>query len=318
MKVLFITSTRIGDAVLSTGLLANLIERHPNARFTIACGPAAAPLFQAVPRLDRVIVMRKRGAGSHWLRLWRATVLSVWDIVVDLRGSILSYLVPARRRIIYRSKEGPAHRVEAISELAGLDPPYAPKLWAGEQHEAEAGRVLPNGVPLLAFGPVAGWRGKQWPIERFTELAQRLTRPGAVFAGAGIVVVGAEVERSQAQPFFDAFPRAIDLMGKIDLLTVYAVLHRARFYVGNDSGLMHIAAAAGVPTLGLFGPSRDEHYAPWGANTAVVRTRESYEDLIERPGYDYRTTKTLMGGLSVDAVEAEAITLWHRATGAAA
>ena len=49
MRILFITATRIGDAVLSTGLLAHLIEHHPEARITIACGPVAAPLFSAVP-----------------------------------------------------------------------------------------------------------------------------------------------------------------------------------------------------------------------------------------------------------------------------
>ena len=66
---------------------------------------------------------------------------------------------------------------------------------------------------------------------------------------------------------------------------------------------MHMAAAAGIPTLGLFGPSRAEHYAPWGDNCAFVRTEESYDDLVGAPGYDHRTTGTLMDGLSVEAVE---------------
>ena len=69
---------------------------------------------------------------------------------------------------------------------------------------------------------------------------------------------------------------------------------------------MHIAAASGVPTLGLFGPSRDEHYAPWGERTAVVRTPESYDQILASPGYDYRDQKSLMTSLSVDRV-AEAV-----------
>ena len=65
--------------------------------------------------------------------------------------------------------------------------------------------------------------------------------------------------------------RLIDLVGQADLLTAYACLGHARLFVGNDSGLMHLAAAAGTPTLGLFGPSDEQHYGPWGVDTRTVR-----------------------------------------------
>src|SRR5579884_1716386 len=71
MRILFVTATRIGDAVLSTGLLAHLIERHPAARLTIAAGPAAAALFSAVPGLERLVVLDKRRWALHWLPLRR-------------------------------------------------------------------------------------------------------------------------------------------------------------------------------------------------------------------------------------------------------
>ena len=60
-------------------------------------------------------------------------------------------------------------------------------------------------------------------------------------------------------------------MGRVDLLTAYALLKRARLFIGNDSGLMHLAAAAGAPTLGLFGPSDERLYAPWGPKARVLR-----------------------------------------------
>ena len=104
----------------------------------------------------------------------------------------------------------------------------------------------------------------------------------------------------------------IDLVGKVDLLTASAVLRQCALFVGNDSGLMHIAAASGVTTLGLFGPSREENYAPWGSCSAVVRTRESYNELVDRPGYNHRITDSLMGSLTVDIVEKAAVKLWHK------
>src|SRR5258708_35384372 len=93
MHILFVTATRIGDAVLSTGLLAYLIERHPGARLTIAAGPVAGPLFEAVPGLERLAVMKKRRWSLHWLPFYAAVVTRRWDLDADLRGSMLLWLL---------------------------------------------------------------------------------------------------------------------------------------------------------------------------------------------------------------------------------
>ena len=103
--------------------------------------------------------------------------------------------------------------------------------------------------------------------------------------------------------------RRIDLVGKVDLLTAATVLRRCAFFIGNDTGLMHIAAASETPTLGLFGPSPSNQYAPWGRHTAVVQSTDRPEQMFG-PGFDHRTTDTLMDGLSVEAVEAAAHQLW--------
>ncbi len=79
---------------------------------------------------------------------------------------------------------------------------------------------------------------------------------------------------------------------------------------------MHIAAASDAPTLGLFGPSPLDQYAPWGDRTATVRTQAEPESMFGE-GFDHRTTETLMDSLSVDAAEAAARALWSRASKAA-
>jgi heptosyltransferase III len=98
MHILFVTATYIGDAVLSTGLLSHVVERFPGARLTIAAGPAAAPLFEAVPGLDRVLVLKKRRWQLHWLALYAHAARRRWDLVVDLRGSALAWMVLAGGR----------------------------------------------------------------------------------------------------------------------------------------------------------------------------------------------------------------------------
>ncbi len=107
--------------------------------------------------------------------------------------------------------------------------------------------------------------------------------------------------------------RGIELVGHGDVLTAAACLVRADLFIGNDSGLMHLAAAVGIPTLGLFGPSPHERYRPWGPKAAYVRTPEDFMTLIAEPGYDRRTTGTLMDSLEVEAVLDAANALWAKA-----
>ncbi len=317
MNILFVTATRIGDAVLSTGLLGHLVERYPGCALTIAAGPAAAPLFEAVPGLERVLVVAKQPFSRHWLALYRRVALRRWDLVLDLRGSALAYLLWARRRRVAAKAEKGDHRVRQLARLFGVDPPPAPRLWTAPRHEQAAAALVPPGGPVLAIGPAANWRGKHWRAQRFAELAQRLTDAGGPLPGARIAVLAAAHEREQAAPVLAALPPAqrLDLVGRTDLLTAAAVLRRAALVVGNDTGAMHIAAARGTPTLGLFGPSLPEHYAPWGPRTAVATTAASYGELVGAPSYDHRTTDTLMDSLSVDAAEAAARRLWAKVSG---
>jgi heptosyltransferase-3 len=318
MKILFVTATRIGDAVLSTSLLAHLIARYPGARITVAAGRDAAPLFEDVPGLDRIITIEKQPWRMHWVALYRAVMFARWDIVVDLRASAIAYLLWTRERHVAEKRRVGEHRVRQMGRMFDLDPPPAPHLWIAPEREAEAARLIPAGTSVLAIGPAANWRGKEWRAERFAELAQRLTAPGGLFPGARVAVMAAAHERPQAMPLIEALgPRAIDLVGKIHLLTVAAVIKRAALFVGNDTGLMHLAAAVGTPTLGLFGPSPIDQYAPWGPHTAVVSTAIAHRDLIP-PDFDRLTTDTLMDSLSVDAAEAGVRDLWARVSGKAA
>ncbi len=129
MRMLFITSTRVGDAILSTGLLDHLFGEHPEARVTIACGPAAAPLFEAVPNLERIIVLDKMLFSLHWPMLWSACAGRRWDDLVDLRNSPMFYLLRARRRWRIGRSRQPVHRLRQLAEVLGLsDRPPAPRL----------------------------------------------------------------------------------------------------------------------------------------------------------------------------------------------
>jgi ADP-heptose:LPS heptosyltransferase len=271
VRILFITSTRIGDAVLSTGLLDHLLRTHPEARITVACGPIAESLFARMPNRERTIVMVKRGQARHWLDLWRASVTRRWDLVVDLRGSAFAWSVLAKRRAIKRGGRRPGHRILHIAETLGITPAPRPVAWFAPEDAAKVAAWLPD-RPFLALGPTASGRGKVWPAERFVQLAQALTGPGGVLPGAPLVVLGGPgaLEEEMAAPLLAAWPEAVNLLGRLTLAEAAAVLSRAALYVGNDSGLMHLSAACGAPTLGLFGPTLASEYAPVGLRAQAV------------------------------------------------
>jgi ADP-heptose:LPS heptosyltransferase len=316
-RALFITAGPIGDALLTSGLLHRLVETEPESRFTIAAGAAAAPLFAETPRLERLIPIAKRPYSQHWLDLWRQVVGRRWKTVIDMRGSGLAYTILAKRRYVYRplnrSPGAPIlHKVEEAARTMGLDHPPSPFLYTSLATEKRANELLGDARPILAISPGANWRPKIWPAERFAEMALELTGPSGALAVGRILLTGARKDERYCGPIRSALDpsRVIDLLG-LDLLTTFACFKRTGLFVGNDSGLMHLSAAAGAPTLGLFGPSQHLRYRPWGPRAAFVRSPRDpseYAALFATGGYG----KSYMDDVSVADVLAAANELLER------
>jgi heptosyltransferase III len=269
LRILFITATRLGDAVLSTGLLRHLLETYPQARFTVTCGPIAAGIFTRMPRLERLILVPKRRFDLHWWHLWRTCVGTHWDLAVDLRGSALTLLLLARKRAIFRGGRRPGHRLVHLAGTLGLLTPPLPIAWIAPEDHAVAAALLPMGVPLIGLCPTSAIANKIWPADRFAALFHQLSR---TLPGARAVILGGsgEGEAAAVAPVLAAIPGAIDLVGRLSLPEAAACLARCTLVVGNDSGLTHLSASTGAPTLGLFGPTSADEYAPAGPIVAVV------------------------------------------------
>ncbi|HWD67173.1 MAG TPA: glycosyltransferase family 9 protein [Caulobacteraceae bacterium] len=281
--ILFIAPSRIGDAVLASGLVKTLCDKIPGACFTFAGSEFTAPLFAETPGVEQVIVIEKRPLSQHWIMLWNEVRDRRWGLVVDLRGSGLSGLLRRSKRAVYRSTGEREHKVIEAARLLKLETaPPAPFLFTGEATEWKAARLTAGDGPILAVAPAANWMGKAWPAERFAQIARRLLGAGGALEGGRVMVLGASRDRDAAASVKAAVVRnrLIDLVGADSLLVCYAALKRARIFIGNDSGLMHLAAAAGAPTLGLFGPSDETRYAPWGEAARALRGPRPFEDFL--------------------------------------
>jgi ADP-heptose:LPS heptosyltransferase len=131
------------------------------------------------------------------------------------------------------------------------------------------------GHPVGILHPGSGSPAKNWPYAKFADLASRL--PSEIGLPAAIVVGPAESE--SLAPIGGRLLAAPPIISNLPLMTVAALISRASFYVGNDSGPTHLAAAVGCPTVALFGPSDPAVWAPRGPRVRVIR----HEPLAELP-----------------------------------
>lgn len=306
MKVLFITSTRLGDAILSTGLLEHVLQEYQNAKVTVACGALPSSIFEAFANVERIIKMKKEKHHGHWIKLWKQVIGTRWDVVIDLRDSAVSRLIFAKKRYIFGNHiDQSQHKVKQAADVMKLERILAPKLYFTQSQQEFADRLIPEGKPVIAVGPSANWIGKTWSAENFIEVIKWLRSKEGLFPDARVAVFAAPGEEEQAHPVLESVPKydQIDGIAKGTPGEVAAAIARCDFYIGNDSGLMHAAAAGGVPTLGLFGPSYPHLYAPYGDHCAIAQTPETFDQLIDFEGYSPQSLdKTLMDTLQISPV----------------
>ena len=327
--MLFITSTRLGDAVLSTGLLDYLLQAYPQAKVTVACGHLPKTIFEGFPNVERIIPMTKEKHHGHWLKLWKQVVGTKWDQVIDLRDSAVSRAIWAGKRHVFgKHIDKTKHKCQQAAQVMGLSDVPPPKLYFTEAQKKFAKTLISSppqaggkasqkqgGEAIIAVGPSANWIGKTWPAERFIELIKWMTAEGGILPGARVAVFAAPGEEDQALLVLNSVPEArrINGIAKGNPGEVAAALARCDFYVGNDSGLMHAAAAVGVPTVGLFGPSYPHLYAPWGSHTAYAQTPETFDQLIDFEGYCAKTLdRSLMTSLSSEEAQGIIKEFWVR------
>ena len=160
-------------------------------------------------------------------------------------------------------------------------------------------------MPILAIAPVTNWHRKNWPLENFLMLIRSLVKNSKhKYNFNSVIILGSDQEKEQCNYLIDEIKdiNIKNLCGSYEINVIYALLHHCKLFVGNDSGLMHLSAAANINTLGLFGPSREINYRPWGNKSYFLRTDNSYEDLVNVKGYSRHERSSLMKTLTVEKV----------------
>ena len=299
-RVLVIKLSALGDVVLGFAAMRRIREAHPEAEITALTTPPYAELIAASPYVDRAEDDgRPRGVRSTWRMIERLRAAG-YDRVYDLqtsrrssgyfhllrpdppewsgiaRGCSLPHRNPDRDRMHTLERQAEQLRDAGIWPDAPTAPATAPPpdlSWMVEEgSEAAFGATPP--YALLVPGGSPHRMDKRWPAGRYERLALELSR-----RGVQPVVIGGPAEAALAREIGERAPQALDLIGRTTIPDLAALGSRAALAVGNDTGPLHVIAAAGAPTLALFSEASDPALtAPRGPRVEVLR-RTSLEDL---------------------------------------
>lgn len=324
----------LGDAVMALPAMAALRAAFSDRTLIVAAPSSIAPLFLedtdvspdqvlTVEKATEASALRRAGADlaillpNSFRAAWvsrRAGIAERWGYRAHGRSLLLTRAVarPRGRRhqsVYYRDlvtglglealdllprvsiTAGTRRRVDDLFERAGIDP----------------------SAPLVGIAPGAAYgHAKRWPPARVAALAGRLGERGAV-----AVLVGAAGDRDAGREIESSVPaaaRLVNLIGRTDVRLLAGLLAACHAFVSNDSGAMHLAAAAGVPVAAIFGPTDERVTAPLGDHDVIIHQVFCRPCMLRDCPIDHRC----MRGIGVDVVfDAVARRLAARASAAA-
>ena len=274
MKILFICSNLIGDTILSTGVIKHFIDQNEDAKLTFVVGPTAAPLLKNYKNIENIIIFKKRKFNLHWFYILKKTYSTKWDIVVDFRSSVISYILKNNKKYIFK-KNHSIHHIEQLNSSFGFNCSnlFIP---TNSEEQKKVDNDLDNSFKHIIIFPGGNWIPKLWPIENYNLIMKSLL---SKYDKIKFILVGSLQEKNK---FYNELVKdikedlLIDLFG-FNLTLTSAYMKKSDFFIGNDSGLMHLAVANKLKVISLFGPTNDIVYGSYGNNNLVIRTLESLD-----------------------------------------
>ena len=274
MKILFICSNLIGDTILSSGAINHIINQNQEAKLTFVVGPTAAPLLKNYKNIENIIIFKKRKLNLHWLDIFQKTYSIKWDIIVDFRSSALSLLLKNNKKYIFKKLHS-IHHIQQLNSSFGFE--CSNLLIPTSDDEAnKVNNHLDNSFKHVVIFPGGNWTPKLWSAENYNETMKLLIDK---YNKVKFILVGSLKEKDK---FYNLLTKdikenlIIDLFG-YNLTLTSAYMKKSDIFIGNDSGLMHLAVASKLRVISLFGPTNNTVYGPFGDKNVVIRTEETYD-----------------------------------------
>lgn len=271
----------LGDAVLSIPSICVLKKKFPGASITVLAEKRNASVFSLCPQINNVLVYDNP-------RELLAAVRGKYDVVIDTEqwhrlSAVIARLIKPALSIGYATNERKkmfTHAVRYCLEEYEMDSFYhlLEPLGITQKNEALPFLNVPDAVkknansmlgefvgrPYVSIFPGASIPEKRWDEKNFADLALNIN-----MVGYPLLVIGSEKERAAGESIVRGL-NALNLAGKTSLLETAALIDMSSLLVSGDSGVLHIAAGLGKPTVSLFGPSNVKKWAPKGERHVVI------------------------------------------------
>jgi len=300
-KILVMRYRFIGDTLLTIPFLRNLRRAKPYAYIAWMVAPLSSDVVKNNPYVDELIywdpaTIHADSKGAHrsflakvrFIKKLRAIHFdTVYVLKRSLSSALLALLSGAPKRIGFNTEgrgilltakvpyRDDVHEVENfLSVLRADGVPVTDdylELWTRLEDDAAIDQILTEAgleadSPIIALHPFSAVVERGWPLQNFAELAERLFH-----CGYSPVILGGNKDTEMFRNAAHLFPKlTISLVGKLSILQTASLLKKALLFVGNDSGIMHLAASAGTPLVAIFGPQSPCKFGPWSSRATIL------------------------------------------------
>ncbi len=291
-KILIIKPSALGDIVHSLPFLAAVKKQFPAARVDWVVARGLHTFLEGHPLINRLWVIEKdqwkqpgnlRQTVRQILQLKRDLRAAQYDVSIDLSGllrsGLISWMSDADMKLGFKeSDEGSpffyTHKIHGSMQIHAIDRYLEIARFMGCQVDEIEYPFAPYDPcpPILdelpgqyvVMSPSAGKPANRWSAEKFGRLASQLPFPAVVIAGKAEVEIADQVVAASNG-------NAISIAGRTGLKDLMAVIENARFFICNDTGPMHIAAALNIPVFAIFGPANPVRTGPYGSIHTVIQ-----------------------------------------------
>ncbi|MFH1287754.1 MAG: glycosyltransferase family 9 protein [bacterium] len=291
-KILIIRFSSIGDIVLTSPVIRVLRQKFPKSVISMLVKEEFAPLAADCPYLNEIVTLKK---DDSLISLAKRLKGNKFDVILDLhhnlRSLYLDFTLSPKKSLIYdkrvlkrwvllnfklnlfRQKTSVVeYYFETLKSLGINDDDKRLELWVNKTDEEKAVEFLNKNIEdkkcLIGLSPFAHWETKCWPLSYYLELMKNINKK----MDCQFVIFGGPGEDKKLGNIFNELKiKPLIAIGWLSLMAQAALIKKCDYFIGNDTGLMHIADAADIPLIAFFGPTVPEFgFAPSGKNAVIL------------------------------------------------